>query len=463
MDWKNYPYQLLNDPQLCFPGAEGDQGAESNTYYVAGRLRGRATQHEYAFLVIFTFNNIRQRLRADFFTFALFDLHSGRYGTFSEFDLPWPPRLMRDYKLSVAKGGLDVAFASRHGRSTWRTRRRTDNSLLPFAYHVSLVGRDADAQRMHVDLDLDTFKPPMPVGGTEYGGVKTCIGQYGTHSYFQSDVRFRGTLEWGDVREEVDGDCGWIDRQWTPRYLGVHNDRRARRYRHEWRQLHLDNGYELSVWQQVDRQRGNRLIPFSGATAATPDGRVLATTDVTIDRLSFVRDPGAVKARYQLTAGPRYFTDRYALRVPAWDLDVVSEPLVPTPAHALPIEYWSGPTRVVGRMAGEPVRGFGFHERTMAFARDFELVDVLRQSVRHQPESAFAASGHTPLTLANQIWELDGFLSHHDPAAARQFLEARILPVIEQCASPIRDDLTQIASDLAGALGKKKLATDEHR
>lgn len=451
MEWKSYPYQLLNDPQLCFPAAEGDQGAESNTYYVAGRLRGQDSQHDYAFLVIFTFNNIRQRLRADFFTFALFDLHSGGYGTFSEFDLPWPPRLLRDYKLSVARGELDVAFTARCGRSTWTTRRRGE-ALEPFAYHVSLVGRDADGRRMHVDLDLDTFKPPLPVGGAEYGGVKTCIGQYGTHSYFQSDVRFHGVLEWGDVREAVDGDCGWIDRQWTPRYLGVHNDRRARRYRHEWRQIHLDNGYELSVWQQLDRQRGNRVIPFSGATAAAPDARVLATTEVRIDRLSFVRDPGTVRAQYPLTAGPRYFTDRYALRIPAWELDVVSEPLVATPAHALPIEYWSGPTRVVGRMGGQPVSGFGFHERTMAFTRDFELVDVLRHSIRQQPESAFSAAGHTPLTLANQAWEIDGFLSHHDAAAARQFLATQIRPALERCGTVDRDHLLRIAADLAAAV-----------
>src|SRR5204863_518040 len=82
---------------------------------------------------------------------------------------------------------------------------------------------------------------------------------------------------------------------WTPRYLGVHSDRRSTRYRHEWRQIHLDNGMEMSVWLHVDRHRANRWIPFCGVTAATSDLRVLATTDFAIERLSFVRDPGHVR------------------------------------------------------------------------------------------------------------------------------------------------------------------------
>ena len=41
-DWRRYPFQLIaGDSELAFPAAEGDQGAESNTYYVSGQLRGR--------------------------------------------------------------------------------------------------------------------------------------------------------------------------------------------------------------------------------------------------------------------------------------------------------------------------------------------------------------------------------------------------------------------------------------
>jgi predicted secreted hydrolase len=451
--WKRYPYVLIDgDPELAFPAAEGDQGAESNTFYVAGRLRGRQTRREWSFLVVFAFNDVHKRLRADFFTMALFDLATGDYGTHSEFDLPRLLHWRRTHKLSVGRGCLDIRFDSEQlASSRWTTRRDATGDLVPFGYELSVSGRDAQQRGMHLELEMDTFKPPMPVGGLEYGGIKTCMGQYGTHSYFQSDVRFRGRLEWGDVHEEVDGDCGWIDRQWTPRHLGVYNDRRATLYRHEWRQLHLDNGVEMSVWLHFDRRRGNRVIPFSGVTAAGPQNEVWSTTDFEVERLSFVRDPGHVAPRYALTDGAKYFTDRYRLRIPVWDLDVGSEPLVVAPAHAFPIEYWSGPTRLTGTMNGKPVSGIGFHERTLAFCRDFELADVLRQTLRHLPESAVREK-IDPSRIANLVWEVDGFLSHRDPAGALDHLRRRVQPEIERLENPQRSHVVQIVADLEAIL-----------
>lgn len=452
VSWKTYPYPVVpGDPELVFPAAEGDQGAESNTYYVSGRLRGRRSRREWAFLVIFTFNDVGHRLRADFYTFALFDLASGDCGSWSEFDLPRPVRWRSAYRLSVARGHLEVSFHSSIGPCSWRTRRTADGALVPFSYHLFLDGLDAAGRRMHLDLDVETHKPPMPVGGKEYGGVKTCIGQYGTHSYFQSDARFSGTLEWGDVREEVEGDSGWIDRQWTPRHLGVYNDRRATRYRHEWRQIHLDNGVEMSVWLHVDRHRGNRVIPFTGVTAAGPDHATVCTTEFELERLSFVRDPRTVEPLFRLPGEAGYLTDRYRLCVPAWDLELVSEPLVATPIHRLPIEYWSGPTRISGTMDGLPVGGFGFHERTLVFARDFELVDVLRQTLRHLPASAFSERARGGLTAANLAWEIDAFLSHGDREGAIRQLARRVRPELERLVEPHRAHVLRIADDLAAA------------
>jgi hypothetical protein len=456
--WKRYPFALSpHDPQLSFPAAEGDQGAESNTYYLAGRLRGVRSRREWAYFVVFTFNNIRGWLRSDFYTFALFDLGDGRYGTYTEHDLPYPTRRRRSHKLSVAKGYLDVTFASAFGPCQWTTRRRADGTLEPFAYHLRLQGCDAQGNAMRLEIDADAGKPPLPVGGAEYAGIKTCMGQYGTHSYFQSDVRAAGTLAWGDVQEEVTGDAGWIDRQWTPRHLGVHQGLRSTHYRHEWRQLHLDNGVELSVWLQLDRRRHDRLIPFSGATAAGPAGDVSATTDFAIDRLTFVRDPGLVRPRLALTRGAKYFTDAYRLRIPAWELDIHSEPLCPAPAHAFPIEYWSGPTRLRGTMQGRAVSGFGFHERTHVFARDFELVEVLRSSVQHLRSEMVPPDDPPPAALANHVWEIDAFLSHGDRAAARRHLASHVRPMLERVHEDIRGHLLGIAVDLDAALARRRL------
>jgi predicted secreted hydrolase len=451
-EWRRYPYAIGRaDPELVFPQAEGDQAAESNTYYVAGRLRGRSGR-QWAFLTIFCFNNVWRRLRADFHTLALFDLDAGTYGTHTEFDLPHPFRRRKQYRLSVATGHLDVAFRGVIGESSWRTRRADNGSLVPFAYDLDLHGVDQRGRRMDLRLALDCRKPPMPVGGAEYGGLKTCIGQYGTHSYLQSDVRFTGRLGWGDVAEDVEGDCGWIDRQWAPRYLGVHNGLRATRYAHEWREIHLDNGVELSVWLHFDRRRHDRIVPFAGATAVGPEHELAATTELTLDRLSFVRDPRTIEPLRRIGSGGAYFTDRYRLHVPEWDLELFSEPLVPAPAHRLPIEYWSGPTRITGALAGRAVTGFGFHERTMPFIRDFELVEVLRSTVRHLPPAAFDAGSPGPLGLANLVWEIDGFLSHGDYQAALHYLARRIRPEIDRLHEPHRATVAAIADDVAESL-----------
>ena len=146
-------------------------------------------------------------------------------------------------------------------------------------------------------------------------------------------------------------------------------------------------------------------------------------------------------------------SDRYRLRVPAWELELTSAPLVAAPAHLFPIEYWSGPTRIEGTLGEQPLRGFGFHERTMVWTRDFELVEVLRATLRHLPADALPADSPTPLALANLAWEVDAFLSHGGRAAARDFLRSRLQPHLACLAAPHRDHVLQIYADLYAALG----------
>ena len=83
-------------------------------------------------------------------------------------------------------------------------------------------------------------------------------------------------------------------------------------------------------------------------------------------------------------AGSRTAT---ACASPDWDLDVHAEPLVDAPAHALPIEYWTGPVRIAGRICGRPVSGLGLRRAEPA------LVPRLRAGARAAPDDR--ASGRS--------------------------------------------------------------------
>jgi predicted secreted hydrolase len=299
---------------------------------------------------------------------------------------------------------------------------------------------------MQALLDVEQTKPPAPVGGDELHGVKTCCAQLGTYSYFQTGLAVRGRLRWGDFEDEVEGDCGWIDRQFAPKHFGTYTDRKNTRHRHEWRVLHLDNGWDLSIWAQFDSQRGDRLIPFSGATAQGPDGEVRTTTDFRIERLSFVRDPRTILPDRPLTDGPAYLTDRFHLTVREWGLSLTAEPYVAAPAHRMPIEYWNGPVRAVGEMAGRPVSGFGFHERSRLWSQPHDLIFVLRETLRHLP--AQPVSRVSPQALANRVWECDVLLARGDRRGARDHLCREVEPVIGLLAPPGRDAAREVLDAL---------------
>ena len=108
-DWRSYPYQLVpGDSQLDFPEAEGEHpDQESDTWFLAGQLDA-ATGRSFAFLTIFNKNRPGGTIVADFYTMALFDLDSGDYGTFTDYDMP-PANLEPDAqrKLEMTSGHLE--------------------------------------------------------------------------------------------------------------------------------------------------------------------------------------------------------------------------------------------------------------------------------------------------------------------------------------------------------------------
>lgn len=453
--WRVYPYTLVvGDPELIFPAAEGHQNVASDTYYASGVLQGQQSGRRYAFLTTFAKNDrIFDLLSADLFVFALFDLDGGVYDTTSHFDLP-PEHAINDENINVTRGRLDVTFTSGTRESRFWTRLTEGGAPYPFAYQLDLRGADHTGTAMELSLCADALKPPQAVGGAIHGGTITVMGQLGTHSYYQT-LGYSGRIRWRGIEEEVNGRIGWLDREWFPEYVGRYDGVLADHYGHQWFSLWLDTGWEFSVWRQFDRRAQDQLVPFTGLTGTDPIGQTVFTEDFTVEIVSYLRDPGLIRpllAEAQDLAGVRsrirYFFDACRLRASAFGLDLFSTPLVPAPAHLMPVDYFSGPTRLRGTMNGQTVEGFGFHERTLPLSRPRQLIVVLRDSLLHLPAEALVESPLSADRLADLAWQANTDIDRRLYLRARSYLVERVRPALMPIVETHRDHLLQILDDL---------------
>lgn len=457
--WRYYPFPLVEgDPRLVFPAAEGHQDNASDTYYASGFLTGESSGRRYAFLTIFAKNeDILDLLSADLHVFALFDVDGGTYDTGSRFDLP-PSRQFNADRINVTRGRLDVSYTSERRVSRMHARTDDKGDLIPFAYAFELSAEAGSGRDIALSLCADALKPPQALGGAAFGGRITMFGQTDTYSYFQS-LGYTGRLRWGGSEEAVTGRIGWLDRQWFPQYVGRYAGLLADRFGHQWSQISLDNGWEFSLWRQFNRREDDRVIPFTGLTASNPAGETIFASDMTIDILTYLRDPGLIEpllADVQDVVGrraaTRYFFDTFRLRAPSLDLDVVSSPLVAAPAHRLPVDYFSGPTLVKGTMAGMAVAGLGFHERTLPLQSSRELLVVLRDSLLHLPDDAVVASPLNQAQLADLAWAAVRFVDEWRYLSAARYVTETIRPALAPLAADYRPHLQQIADDLENRL-----------
>lgn len=405
-DWRSYPFELVpGDNQLNFPAAEGQHpDQESDTWFIAGELASADTNRSFAFLTIFNRNRPGGSIVADFYTLALFDLDSGDYGTYTDYDMP-PASAEPGAKpkLSSAVGHLDVSYDTGAGIAHWAALRDAEGALRPYTYDISLMGTDQAGRSMQLDLTVTPTRAPTPLGASTFNGKIACFGQDDTYSYFQTGMAMTGTLRWGETGEQVSGTAGHVDRQWFPKYAGGGTGEPPRTRSHEWRTINFDNGVDMSIWRQFLRTEGNALQPFTGITTSYPDSRPPeCAEDFEVTISSYVRWPDAIRTLIRPPAKARYMPDRHRITCAAMELDIVGEPLVPAPAHGLPIEYMEGPYRYRGTLAGETVTGFAFNERSLAMYRDWELVEVLAAVDPADPQLQAAADRLTSLLAAGR-------------------------------------------------------------
>lgn len=143
----------------------------------------------------------------------------------------------------------------------------------------------------------------------------------------------------------------------------------------------------------------------------------------------------------------RYFLDAYRLHVPSLDLVVTSTPLAPAPAHRMPVDYLTGPTRLEGTMAGRPVTGYGFNERTLGLWRPWELCQALDDSLRPLVDEGQASSA-----LVQRIDEVRTAINAKRNDQAKRALEQHVRPLLITLAEPQRQRLIRLCNDLATTL-----------
>ncbi len=299
-DWRSYPFELVpGDSQLNFPAAEGQHAdQESDTWFIAGELDAPETGRSFAFLTIFNRNRPGGSIVADFYTMALFDLDTGEYGTYTDYDMP--PASMEPGaipRLSSAVGLLDLEYDTGDGTARWTARTDAGGNPVPYTYDVDLVGTDQHGQPMRLELAVTPTRAPTALGASAYNGKIACFGQDDTYSYFQTGMVMTGALRWGEATERVSGSSGHVDRQWFPKYAGGGSGEPPRTRSHEWRTINFDNGVDMSIWRQFLRTEGNALQPFTGITTSYPDARpseCVEDFDVTIS--SYVRWPESIRS-----------------------------------------------------------------------------------------------------------------------------------------------------------------------
>jgi hypothetical protein len=155
---------------------------------------------------------------------------------------------------------------------------------------------------------------------------------------------------------------------------------------------------------------------------------------------SYVRWPDSIRPLVRPPAPNRFMPDRHRLQCASLQLDLIGQPLVPAPAHGLPIEYMEGPYRYRGTLRGEPVSGFAFYERSLALYRDWELIDVLASAVENLSEA--------DSQLADAVDQVRALVAAGNRSQARKLLQS-MLAALPAASGDCRDVIDALITVLS--------------
>jgi predicted secreted hydrolase len=210
--------------------------------------------------------------------------------------------------------------------------RRADSGV------ISIDARDRETG-IGLDLELEPLRPFVLQGDRGYSQKGADPGNASAYITW-TRLGVSGSIEVGGRTVGVDG-AAWFDHEWGTSQLGEGVAG------WDWFSLRLDDGRDLMVYRL--RRADGTPDPYSSGTVVRPDGSTttLARDDVAIEPLDWWTSP-ATGGRYPV---------RWRLRVPAHDIDLEVEGLLPASeldgSATTGVVYWEGPVEATGSATGE--------------------------------------------------------------------------------------------------------------
>jgi predicted secreted hydrolase len=204
----------------------------------------------------------------------------------------------------------------------------------------------ASTEQVRLNVTLKQTLPPV-LHGNE--GLSPKGDEPGNASYYYSIVRQEtaGTIQVEDQTYDVTG-LSWKDHEYSTSALS------QGAVGWDWFSLQLDNGTALMFFQ-IRRQDGS-LEPASSGSFITADGTVRP-----IDRGEWQL---TVSDTWTSPASGAEYPAAWTIRIPALDLALTGEPLMPNQELNVSTTYWEGAVTFEGTIAGQPVTARGYIEMT---------------------------------------------------------------------------------------------------
>src|SRR5262245_34351608 len=168
---------LLGESKVILPPTAKGECAGNGIHSVTGRLWGRESARQWAFLLLFWLDRASPPGGADLQTLAFFDLNDGEYGTSTESRRRRKLRREQPGPSPTSQGQFAVWFQGSQGESNWRTDDGGGGSPVAPTSALQAVAVDSGGRVMRLDLHMDARKPVLPLGGDHQRSEARRVGQ----------------------------------------------------------------------------------------------------------------------------------------------------------------------------------------------------------------------------------------------------------------------------------------------